>query len=194
MDTDAARRLLLETRDELEHARTRVMHLEQVVAGLSGLLEDRAADVGSSGPPFVWNLLADVSEVRPREAVLEALRKHPGRLMTVRSIYEWIEQTGLINPEVRSGIAAYDMALRRLAEEPGTGIIRDEQNRFAYRPSPSKSNVKSGGATGAHTRYMSKNGRVIEATMRDSDGKVVRSSGLGHVTGNRPITEESADS
>ncbi|MDI9890566.1 hypothetical protein [Microbacterium sp. IEGM 1404] len=194
MDTEAARRLLLETRNELEQARTRVTHLEQVVSGLSGLLEDRGVAVPSSPSAYnAWNGAADGSEVRPREAVLEALRKHPGRLMTVRSIYEWIEQEGLINPEVRSGVAAYDMALRRLAEEPGANVVRDDQNRFAYRPSPSRA-AKASSAPNEGTRIIANDGRVLGAPMRDSKGNVVRSNGTGRFVRSHPLRDEDADS
>ncbi|MBT9405120.1 hypothetical protein, partial [Salmonella enterica] len=76
------------------------------------------------------------------DAVLYVLQKRPGYNWTPRRIYDYLEQHGMVNSGVKSGIAAYDMALRRLAEEDGSGVERnDERGTYIYRRGVTSANA-----------------------------------------------------
>lgn len=131
MDTDAQLKMLKDARRDLNEARIRVAHLEQIVDGLTGLLTAAGVDVGvrrtvQEPLPGMASPRDAVSGMRPRDAVKYVLTRRPGLPMTARRVYDYLLEHGLANPGVKSGVAAYDMALRRLAEEPGSGVERDE--------------------------------------------------------------------
>lgn len=132
MDTEDQIRMLKSARRELDEARVRVAHLEQVVDGLTGLLAASGVDVGvnpagENALPGMGMTREMMQIMRPRDAVLFAMGRRPGYRWNARRVYEFLEEHGLINPEVKSGAAAYDMALRRLAEESGSGVERDDE-------------------------------------------------------------------
>ncbi|WP_147106373.1 hypothetical protein [Nesterenkonia populi] len=132
MDTDAAAEMLVVAKRELSDARVQVAHLEQVVDGLTGLLNAAGVDLGiessrqetlhGSNSPHEF-----IANLRPRDAVLHVLSRRPGLAMTPRRIYDYLVQHDMVNTEMKSGVAAYDMALRRLAEEVDNGVERDEE-------------------------------------------------------------------
>lgn len=132
MDTDDQVKMLKNARRELEETRVRVAHLEQVVDGLTGLLAASGVDVGlnrarQDALPGMGTTREMVPIMRPRDAVLFAMGRRPGYRWNARRVYEYLEEHGLINPEVKSGVAAYDMALRRLADESASGVERDDE-------------------------------------------------------------------
>lgn len=140
MDTEAATAMLQEARRELSAARLRVAHLEQVVDGLTGLLNAAGIDVGV-GPspqdtlPGLGGPREVVANMRPRDSVLYVLSRRPGLAMSPRRIYDYLVQHGMVNSEMKSGVAAYDMALRRLAEEFDSGVERDDATgTYTLRP------------------------------------------------------------
>ncbi|WP_136041841.1 MULTISPECIES: hypothetical protein [unclassified Microbacterium] len=139
MDIGAASMMLRDARRELNEARVRVAHLEQVVDGLTGLLNAAGVDVGVARPrPDTLNGAAGPQEteanMRPRDAVLHVLKRRPGYNFTPRRIYDYLVEHGMVNTEMKSGIAAYDMALRRLAEENDSGVERNEERgTYIYR-------------------------------------------------------------
>jgi len=138
MNNDDQVRVLKQARIDLANAQRRVLHLQQVVDGLSGLLEP----ISTTGPVYLWQTKSTPtthemsSLIRPRDAVLSVLRANVGVPLTPRRVWQEVEAQGLMNPKISSGQAAYDTALRRLAEEPGTGVVRDEDNgTYTYRRS-----------------------------------------------------------
>lgn len=132
MDTDDQVKMLKNARRELEEARVRVAHLEQIVDGLTGLLAASGVEVGfnrarQDALPGMGITRETMQIMRPRDAVLFAMGRRPGYRWNARRVYEYLEEHGLINPDVKSGVAAYDMALRRLAEESSSGVERDDE-------------------------------------------------------------------
>ncbi|MFC7430673.1 MULTISPECIES: hypothetical protein [unclassified Agrococcus] len=133
MDQNAQQTMLAQAMRELDAARVRVTHLEQVVDGLTGLL-------GLSDPDQRHATLSRMRHAeeapRPRDAVLEVLSSRPGLPMTAREVYDTLRGRGLVDSTKKSGIAAYDMALRRLADETDSNVRRDEEkNTYTFRPS-----------------------------------------------------------
>ena len=161
MDTDAATKMLWDARRELNEARVRVAHLEQVVDGLTGLLNASGVDVGVGRPrqdtlPGLEGARESVANLRPRDAVLYVLRRRPGYNWTPRRVYDYLEQHGMVNTEVKSGIAAYDMALRRLADEADSGVERNEEKgTYTYRRGVTS-------VSAARNRVAHADGRVYE--------------------------------
>lgn len=177
MDIDAASALLRDARRELNETRVRVAHLEQVVDGLTGILNAAGVDVGvrpgrRETLPGLEGSREAVSNMRPREAVLHVLQRRPGYNWTPRRVYDYLEQHGMVNTGVKSGIAAYDMALRRLAEEEGSGVERnDERGTYTYRRGVTSVNAARNrvvhAANGA--RYELSNADESELGARDAD-------------------------
>jgi hypothetical protein len=175
MDRDKQMELLEQARAELIDAQRKVLHLQQVVDGLSGLLfpADSIATAipatlrhaSVAGRPMVSNrsrategaarqeainrmmhqpqspnselpglTIGSVNEsIRPRDAILFVMSSVPGQPMTPKMIYKSIERAGLANTGYKSGQAAYDTALRRLAEEPNTRVVSDPSGAYVYR-------------------------------------------------------------
>lgn len=182
MDTDDQVKMLKHARRELDEARVRVAHLEQVVDGLTGLLAASGVGVGLNPAPQDalpgMGITREMMQImRPRDAVLFAMGRRPGYRWNARRVYEFLEEHGLTNPEVKSGAAAYDMALRRLAEESGSGVERDdetgtyvyrrtsasagERNRLAHGMSAGMSELES-------TDLEARNARVRQIRERDA--------------------------
>lgn len=141
MNPEEQERLLASAKTELAAAKRRVVHLQQIVDGLTGLLYPNAADITASGAmqldvplPNLRSMSDDPTNIKPREAVLGILRMRPGLPMTPRGIYSTLQKRGLVNPELGSGQAAYDQALRRLADEPDSPVEREEGGTYVYRP------------------------------------------------------------
>jgi len=161
VDAEAALQMLRDAKRELSDARLRVAHLEQVIDGLTGLLHAEGLDVTQKRVhaeplPGMDDDVDMVRQMRPREAVQWVLRSRPGYPMSARNIFEYLAKRELLNPEISSGVAAYDMALRRLAEERDSGIEREgDTNRFVF-------------------RRAGKSGEAIRGIRVDSKGRVVR--------------------
>lgn len=142
MDRKDQERLLAEAKRELAAAQRQVLHLQQLVDGLSGLLGGSAPsepenEDGDSLPglevPREAPVVNKLRKLRPREAVLEVLREHPGVPMSPAEVYSEIRSRGM--HDFRISPNAYNTAMRRLADEPGVGIVREGKGRYIYRES-----------------------------------------------------------
>jgi len=142
MDRLEQERMLRGAMRELQEAQRKVVHLQQVVDGLQGLLYSRtetgsivyftermpSSEVAGSG-------LIGMDFPSARDAIVTVFQRNPNRGLSSRQIFSLVQDYGLLNPELRSGPAAYDMALRRLSADPDTGVFRDEAaGTFIYRP------------------------------------------------------------
>ena len=183
MNREQREALLRETQFELAAAQRQVVHLQQVVDGLSGLLNPRdpngefergfasssrpatpLAERTIRRPPSITEaernarnrseavrtaerevrrksgLVAEAAGVeltaeplKPRDAILYVMSRSPGIPVSPRQVYRDLESRHMVNADYRSGQAAYDAALRRLAEEPGSGVDQDSSGSYIYR-------------------------------------------------------------
>lgn len=150
MDRNKAESMLTEARAELTTAESAVTYLKQVVSGLEGLLKtspvsgpvfqpdqfpDAPADKSRGGDDAVPD---DPPPVYPRtpEAVLRVLRARPNYPMTFKQVWAEMSTGGLIDPSIKSGRNAYTNAIRRLANNPTSGVTRDDHDRYTYSTNP----------------------------------------------------------
>jgi len=133
VDASEHESLLEKYRSELAAAQRQVAYLQKVVDGLTGL----STPMNTGPVTVIVDGNVNFAELTPRQAVLRVLKGSPGISLTPRRIYDELFHRGLVNPGVSSGIAAYDMALRRLSQDPDSMIARDDDTgTYTYRPAP----------------------------------------------------------
>lgn len=137
---------LRETKNELEAAQRQVLHLQQIVDGLTGLLgQSGSARLSPAAPTFMGGatfggsgvLSASVIEagrtfLKPRDAVEQVMQSHPNTPLAPAQVFESLASRDLIDPRIKSGANAYTTALRRLADDASSHIVRDG-SRYIYR-------------------------------------------------------------
>lgn len=166
---------LEEARAELVETQRKVTYLQQVVDGLTGLLdrpetldtkvrdippltehqtravqniieksypvktvsrEDSRAENpgldldGNQGSPAYR---APVARVKPRQAVLEVMAKTPNVPLAPRQVVDLVRASGLFDDSLKSGANGYTTALNRLADDPGSPIMRDPNGSYIFR-------------------------------------------------------------
>ncbi|MFM9920609.1 hypothetical protein [Lacisediminihabitans sp. H27-G8] len=132
--------LLRETKDELAVAQRQVLHLQQVVDGLTGLLGESGSTVatagmaafGGSGTLTTSTVPSGRTFLKPRDAVEQVMQSHPNTSLTPAQVFESLASRDLIDPRIKSGANAYTTALRRLADDASSHIVRDG-SRYIYR-------------------------------------------------------------
>jgi hypothetical protein len=176
MNREQRMELLRDTQRELAEAQRQVVHLQQVVDGLTGLLgprdsahvdlngfrqevrtrasnADRAirGSTMSEAERTARRIMANQKSaptndvvvmeaktppenpIKPRDAILFVMSRSAGIPMTPRQVYRELERRGMVNADYKSGQAAYDTALRRLAEEPASNVSQDDNGAYVYR-------------------------------------------------------------
>ncbi|MFE4467662.1 hypothetical protein ACFRFH_02495 [Leifsonia sp. NPDC056824] len=147
---DDARSELLQAREQLAALNRRVQQLTQVVNGLSGLLnvDEDAAEAESNSESDETDYVrsswshqfltrsprANNKIVRPRDAVMQVLSLRPNTPLAPKDVVDLVRRAGLFNPNLKSGSNGYTTALNRLAEEPGTGVLREPEGMYVFRP------------------------------------------------------------
>lgn len=150
MDSQRVKEIYEEATAELTTARAAVVHWEQVVVGLSGVMRTLPRGVASTvshshfgGPaepepkdPQQQDEEASSPYPRSPDAVENALRSRPNQPMRFPEVWKLIQEAGEADPSVKSGINAYQNAARRLALNPASPVQMTEDKRYVYRTVP----------------------------------------------------------
>jgi hypothetical protein len=173
VDASEHESLLEKYRSELAVAQRQVAYLQKVVDGLTGL----STPMNTGPVTVIVDRSVKAAELTPRQAVLRVLKGSPGISLTPRRIYDELFHRGLVNPGVSSGIAAYDMALRRLSQDPDSMVTRDDDTgTYTFRPArggPARNTIPL--TTAERARIAARNDEArIEAILREHGTKTVR--------------------
>lgn len=145
---------LEEARGDLAALQRKVTNLGSIVNGLRGLLDlphfapganiRNAEESVEAGRARIDALLRKVGDqgvqqlirrpMRPRDAVLNVLARHPGTAMLPREVVELVREADLFNENLKSGANSYTTALNRLADDPESEVSRDAGGRYVFLP------------------------------------------------------------
>ncbi|MCW2538281.1 MAG: hypothetical protein JWN95_6 [Frankiales bacterium] len=143
MDQAKNRDMLTAATEELESAKANVRFLQQVVDGLTGLLEmttsaTPSAPVLTEPAPNPAGVAAAVRVTRrdgspfpkPKDALLEAMRAKPNIEVSPKGVIAWLRDLDLLDLTVSS--KAYNTALGRLAASDDNSVKLVRTGRYIY--------------------------------------------------------------
>ena len=124
--------MLAEANNEREALQEQLRKVDRLIEAIKAM--DPNADSPTSSESATEYLFRNLQSgaTRPRDAILRAMERTPGKLLAPKDVVNRVRELGLYNNDLASGATAYSTALGRLADEEGSPVVRTQDGLYFY--------------------------------------------------------------